>query len=220
MSENSLRAINVSKTCRGARVAPTSVMRALALVTAAASAILATPSPAVACSLVGNNLWQQDAAQASDNTPPSKPTVEVLAVNRNQDSSGCGASSSCGSIASMHLAVSASDDRATPTQIGYEVRIVGGDAPTNFDPSRDGRISPSFGEELVFYFDFNSPSFAVDLEVRAVDANGNLGPPVVVTVEDTVDEGVGCASASRANGSLIGFGILTFATLLALRRRR
>ena len=58
----------------------------------------------------------------------------------------------------------------------------------------------------------------MDLEIRAVDANGNLGPPVVVTVENTVDDGGGCAAG--VNGNLAGFGMLAFATAFVLRRRR
>ncbi len=181
-----------------------------------ASALLATPTPASACSLVGNNPWQPDETQASDTTPPSAPVVSAFVTRNEDDSSGCGNVASCGSIAAIHLDVQATDDRTTAEQIGYEVTIVGGTAPTNFDPTLDGRVTPAFSGELIFYFEFSSPSFSVVLEVRAVDANGNLGPPVVITVEDEVDESSGCATGS---GNLAGFGLLAFATAFALRRR-
>jgi MYXO-CTERM domain-containing protein len=192
------------------------LMRPLVLALAAASTV-AIPSPASACSLAGNGSWQADEALASDTTPPSAPAAEVTGVFRSEDeSSGCGNVASCGSIASIHLAVSATDDRAQPEQIGYEVTVVGGEPPDGFDPTLDPRVIP-FGDELVFYFDFNSPSFSMDLEIRAVDANGNLGPPVVVTVEDQVDRSGGCATGSS---NLVGFGMLAFATAFAMRRRR
>jgi hypothetical protein len=188
----------------------------------AASALVAIPTPAEACSRVGNGSWQADAAQAGDTTPPSATVVSAFVTRDKGDSGGCLGTSSCGSFAAIHLDVQATDDRTSPEEIAFEVRVVGGTAPTNFDPSRDGRVLPAFGTELIFNFQFSSPSFAVDLEVRAVDANGNLGPPVVITVEDTVDEG-GCAISRQepsGTGNLVGFGLLAFATAFALRRHR
>lgn len=186
---------------------------------AALSAVIASPRPASACSLAGNGTWIAAEDQTADTTPPSAPTAEVTGVFRSEDDSqGCvGATSSCGSIASIHLAVSATDDTATADQIGYEITLVGGEPPAGFDPSREGRVVP-FGDELNFYFDFDAPSFSMDLEIRAVDGNGNLGPPVVLTVEDEIDQSGGCAAG--ANGNLVGFGMLAFATAFALRRRR
>jgi len=188
------------------------------LLAAAGVALVVAPRPADACSLIANGDWQPDTAQASDTTPPAAPTVEITDVHRSEDRSGCGGTSSCGDLATIHLAVSATDDRATAAQLGYELRVVGGTPPAGFDPEAAGRVTPAFGDELVFYFDFAAPSFEVDVEVRAVDANGNLGPPTVVTISDVVDRG-GCTT-HRANSGMIGFGLTALAAAVALRRRR
>jgi MYXO-CTERM domain-containing protein len=198
-------------------------MRLFAFALAATSALVALPRPASACSLATNDLWIQNPAHASDTTAPSRPAIGAVEVTRHfeDEQSGCGRNvSSCGSFGTMEINVSATDDRAQAQDIGYEVRIVGGNAPDAFDPTREGRVRPFFGEgRMIFFFDVDSPDFSVDLEIRAVDGNGNVGDPIVVTVTDEQPESSsGCAAGKQ--GSLVGFGLIAFATALALRRRR
>jgi hypothetical protein len=131
---------------------------------------------------------------------------------RNADSGGCGMAG-CGDRASIHLELSATDDRAQPDLIGYEIRVIGGQPPVGLDPMRDGRVQ---GSQLYFFFDYGAPGFTVDLEIRAVDLNGNLGPPVVVTVTDAEDGG-GCM-ATRQHG-LAGFGLVLVVLGWVTRRR-
>lgn len=181
----------------------------------AAVASFALPSPADACDRAGNGSWRSDEPIAGDTAPPSVPTAELIGVTRSEDPSGCGTMSSCGSSATIAIAVSATDDRAAVAQLGYEIRIVGGDPPRGFNPEARGRVTPAFDDTLLFDFAFDAGSFSVDLEIRAVDANGNVGEPTLVTVEDFVDDG-GC----RAGGNAVGFGMLAFATAFALRKRR
>lgn len=181
----------------------------------AAVALVALPAPADACDRAGNSSWRSDEPIAGDTTPPSVPTAEVIGVTRSEERSGCGTMSSCGNSAIIALAVSSTDDRATVAQIGYEITIVGGDPPRGFNPEERGRVIPALDDTLVFDFAFDAGSFSMDLEIRAVDANGNVGEPTLVTVEDFVDDG-GC----RAGGNVVGFGMLAFATAFAMRKRR
>jgi MYXO-CTERM domain-containing protein len=192
-------------------------MRLFAMTLAAVSALVAMPRSASACSLATNDLWIENEAHATDATPPSTPVVGAAVVSRHfDDNNGCGNVASCGSFGTMEIEISATDDRATEADIGYEVTIVGGTAPTGFDPTREGRVRP-FGQ-LIFFFDADSPDFSVDLEIRAVDGNGNVGEPIVITVTDEQPSSGGCAAGKHK--SLAGFGLMALATLLAMRRRR
>jgi len=185
-------------------------MKLFACVAAAVVASVALPSPASACSPErGNDPWEMDPTQASDSTPPSPPTVEGFTERKE----GSDLEGMCGDSAALRLRVSATDDQTTPAQIGYEVTIVGGDRPLGFDPESKGRIT-ALSDRLTYGFDFDADSFSVDLEVRAVDGNGNVGPPTLITVED--DDGGGCTTGAGG----MGFGMLAFATAFTLRRRR
>ena len=190
-------------------------MRLLELCLVAAVAVVAVPRTADACSLATNDQWVADPTHSADQTSPSTPEVANVAVTRSEDSGGCGMSS-CGDRATIHLDVSATDDRAQAELIGYEVRVVGGEAPAGLDPMRDGRVRPS-GGELLFYFDYGAPGFTIDLEIRAVDLNGNLGPPQIVTVSD-VEPSAGCMSVARQHG-LVTFGLVLLVLGWVTRRR-
>ena len=176
------------------------------------AAVVAVPRTADACSLADNGIWAADPAHASDQTAPSMPEVVDSEVLRTADSGGCVAAG-CGDRASIHLELSATDDRAQPDLIGYEIRVVGGEPPAGLDPMREGRVQ---GSSLFFFFDYGAPGFTVDLEIRAVDLNGNLGPPRILTVSDA-EHGEGCM-AVRQHG-LVGFGLVLLVLGWVTRRR-
>ena len=192
----------------------------LALLFAAATAALATLAarPAAACSPVTNDWHAIDAAYATDAIAPAAPTVAAVRVARNQDSGGSCGMSSCGDLSMIELDVTATDDRAPADQLGYEVTIVGGTAPADLGLDAMA-IRPAFGDTMVFRFDGDDHGWAVQLSVRAVDLNGNLGPPTVVTVTDPEPETGGCA-AQRHGRPLVAPALVAAAALLATRRRR
>jgi MYXO-CTERM domain-containing protein len=196
-----------------------SSMRLFAFALAATSALVALPRPAAACSLITNDVWIQNEAHATDDTNPSQPTVGAIETGRHfDDSNGCGNIASCGSYGTMEIEISATDDRAGAQDLGYEVTVIGGNPPRDFDPSRE-RVRPAFDGRLIFYFDVDAPDFSVDLEIRAVDGNGNVGEPIVVTVNDFAPSDGGCATGKRG-GSVAALGSIVLAAAFAMRRRR
>jgi uncharacterized protein (TIGR03382 family) len=178
-------------------------------------AALLEPRPASACSLVGNDDHTLDAAYANDTVAPSA-VVAGAVIYRSADDAGCAGASSCGDIASIAISVAATDDAAPADKLGYQLRVVGGDVPAGLNiPTQP--VMTYGGDELYFYFNYGDRSgFAFDLEIRARDLNGNLGPAMVMTVGEP-GEGGGCSSSG---GNLPALGAVLVALALVLRRRR
>jgi uncharacterized protein (TIGR03382 family) len=181
-----------------------------------ALAALLEPRPAAACSLVGNVDHMLDAAYASDTVAPTAVTASAV-IYRSADDTGCGGASSCGDIASIAISVAATDDAAPADQLGYQLRVVGGDPPRGLNlPTAP--VMPYSGEDVYVYFDYGDRSgFSFDLEIRARDLNGNLGPATVITVAEPADGG-GCSTGG--DGKLPALGGALLALALVLRRRR
>jgi hypothetical protein len=147
---------------------------------------LAYPDPVGACSIVGNPDHQVDQAYADDETPPGAVTASVLVRRFDQGGGGgCGgtAVSSCYDVAFVEVMVAASDDAAPADQLGYQVRVASGQAPAGMTPPA-GAIRATEQGVLVLPFSYMESGFSFELEVRAVDLNGNLGPPTLVAVAD------------------------------------
>ncbi len=155
------------------------------------SATLVAPRPIGACSLATNELHRVDPAFSSDATPPSAVTaavVDVAHIEDDGDGGGCGSHvASCGSYGVVTVAVSATDDAAPPDRIGYQIRLVSGTPPRDFGvPAQSDMLGASrpFENELIFYFHPDDHDWQVELEIRAVDLNGNLGPPTLLAIVD------------------------------------
>jgi MYXO-CTERM domain-containing protein len=73
------------------------------------------------------------------------------------------------------------------------------------------------GGDLYFYFEYGDRSgFNFALEIRAVDLNGNLGPPTTITIgEDQATSG-----CSTSSSSTLGAALLALLAVLARPRRR
>jgi hypothetical protein len=146
---------------------------------------LACPDPVGACSIIGNPDHTVDAAYADDETPPGAVTASVLVRRFDQGGGGgCGgtAVSSCYDVAFVEVTVAATDDAAPAEQLGYQVRVASGQAPAGMTPPA-GAIRAEQGV-LVLPFSYMQSGFSFELEVSAVDLNGNLGPPTLVAVTD------------------------------------
>jgi hypothetical protein len=158
---------------------------------------------------------QRDVAHAEDQVPPSRVDVvaRVTHPEDEPDSEGCSrVKSSCPRHNYIMLALHATDDRTSGDRLGYHVRFLGGSAPRGLKVT-DGPLVPE-GSNLVLWFDIDDDGdFEIDLDVRAVDLNGNYGPPTVITVG--YSEGLGCQAA-------VGARTLPVCLALAwvLRRRR
>ena len=195
----------------------TNCMRALPFLVLAV--LVDAPRPAAACSLLGNGEHQRDAAYASDTVAPSAVTA-AAAVHRSADDSGCGGVSggTCGDLASISITVAATDDAAPVDKLGYQLRVVSGELPAGLTIPTTPVISYA-GDELYFYFNYGDRSgFVVDLEIRAVDLNGNLGPPSVITIGEPGDSG--CQAGGRPGGAATLGGVLLALLAVFARRRR
>jgi MYXO-CTERM domain-containing protein len=178
-------------------------------------AITLAAKPADACSLVTNDIHQVDPEQSGDTVPPGSTRVVTAKISREQDdSSGCVAG--CGSRGVITLELDAEDAGTTPDRMGYLVTIVNGNAPAGFFVEEEPVTS--FGGPLHFYFDFEAPRVFVELEIRAVDLNGNVGLATLISLEELEQDDGGCAVAP--SGALASLGLVGFALAFALRRRR
>lgn len=184
------------------------------LVVAALVVGLMPERPAEACSLAGNDLHQRDPMHASDATPPAAPVIVDARVYRTEDDGdalGCSNIAGCGSYGVIMVDADTADDATPEEQIGYQVRLVSGTLPRGMElPSE---AVTGWGE-LYFYFDHEAPGFEAEIELRAVDLNGNMGAPVTFVIGDA-PRSEGCATSGAA-GSWLVLG----AALLVLVRRR
>ncbi|MBZ0236152.1 MAG: hypothetical protein K8M05_27745, partial [Deltaproteobacteria bacterium] len=163
----------------------------LVLVATSLTMLGAPPRMASACSLAWNEDLILDPAYADDATPPDQVVLGDAGVHRSNDS-GCGAGS-CGDIASVHVTVEASDDRAPADRLGYELRLAGGALPRGLALPA-GPVLPGGGAgNIILFFDPDVDELDFVLEVRAVDLNGNRGEPTTVRIVDR-DPG-GCAAS-------------------------
>lgn len=188
--------------------------RLIGLFVAAASAVIATPRAASACTPIPTDYLVIDPAFADDTQAPGVVSTAPVTIYR-YEGAGCG-DSGCGNYAFIDIPVMALDDRAPAARLGYHLDVVGGSAPRPY--WTDGwAIVPDDPTRLRLYFDVEAPAFEFDLSIRAVDLNGNLGPPTVVHIVDTEGSG-GCTTAGRHPAAPLV--AVALATLLATRRRR
>ena len=191
-------------------------MRSLLLV-AALLAFLVNARPVEACCAVagggacgygGYSLHVIDPAQADDTMPPTAPTVDVEISRYDQ---GCGSNG-----LELELGMQATDDRAPAQRLGFLVTVASGELLIEID---EGAIVPYDGT-VSFYFAEDELPFEGELEVRAIDLNGNIGPPTIVEVSSSAPSAhKRFASIGRA-GSLLTYGLIGLALVVARRRRR
>ena len=189
--------------------------RSIAVVAVAVAIALHAPRPASACSLAENQEQMLDSAHATDITAPSVVTVSAMLYHSEDDGGGCNEVSSCGDIASIGITVMATDN-ATPTErLGYQIQLVGGEPPRGFRLPTFA-VSPFSTDTLWFYYDASDHSgFSMDLEIRARDLNGNLGPPMVLSIEE--EPAGGCRTEPAP---ALGLGTIAVLALVLRRRRR
>lgn len=184
--------------------------RALLVVVVVLGMALAVPRAAHACFEVNYEEHQRDAMILGDTTPPGAATASAR-IERIEDQ-GC-ASRCGGDDHNVVLSLAATDDLAPPDKLGFRMRVVEGTAPKPVPT-----VDVVGGEDSV-YLDFgDAAGFAYTLEIRAVDLNGNVGPPMLLRVVDP-DDG-GCVTHRSAGPGALGLVALALAAALQRRRRR
>lgn len=187
--------------------------------TCAAAALVARITPASACSLVGNSQHYVDAAFASDTTPPGAvtATADIFRHEADDEGGGCSQVASCGSYALITLQLDATDDAAPADRVGFEITVVEGTPPRDFNLPQEW----VGGGEVYLYYSINHRTgYDLTLQIRAVDLNGNLGPPTLLNVKETAAEEAepgGCSTMPAPSAVSLAFVSIMFA---ARRRRR
>jgi hypothetical protein len=167
-------------------------MRLASLVVLSLPWVALAARPADACSLLGNGTWARDPAYADDRVAPTAPAVDATFHAGDRDDM-------CGFEAYLEVRVSgATDDRTASDQLGYRVTTSSaqlapalGDGPVT--------IAEAGAGALVFHVFEHVEADTIELEVRAVDLNGNHSEPTRVT-RPYVDTGDGgCATGGAAS---------------------
>jgi hypothetical protein len=171
--------------------------------------------PAHACSPPHTPPHELDATHAGDIVAPSEVTARAAILRT--DDGGCGDKPDpCGDLAVIAITLEASDDATSFADLGYELRLVGGELPLGLTlPTGPVRSGSTLGGSLGLTFDGDDHAgFSFDLEIRARDLNGNLGPPTVLTIGEPGEDG--CATS---HGSFAGFAGVLLALAFSVRRR-
>lgn len=182
--------------------------RIAAVTLPAVLSLVAAARPAHACSPSGNSPHVLDETFADDAIAPS--AVETGEPMISRDEGGC---AMCGVGSRVMFQVEATDDRTPNERMGYAVRLRSGTLP----PGMVLPVEPVTSYGMIdLSFDPQADGFAFELDVWAVDLNGNPGPSSVVRVFEP-DESLGCAAGgSRRQG---GFVLIGLALAIAVRRR-
>jgi hypothetical protein len=160
--------------------------------------------PASACSFPANVPHVRDPMHASDAVAPGEVTATFVSVSPHADTEGCGAQSgnSCSGLGSFAFVLQASDDQPPADSMGFQLRLVVGELPSLVGrfPSEPQRPSQP-GAPFVFVFsDHERQAINFVLEVRAVDLNGNLGPPLRIQFLRAAESGA-CAATMPLRGA-------------------
>ncbi len=141
------------------------------------------PRPSGACSPVEDDYGphERDPAFVTDTVAPSQADATYDIYRSSRSSAGC---DSCGGgFNTIQLSINANDDRTPEERMGYRFSIVGGQPPPNLLFPTSDRIAGYGQVNWRFDSSFHG-SFSFDVEIRAVDLNGNLGPASVITITD------------------------------------
>ncbi len=144
------------------------------------------PRPSGACSPVSehNGEHRLDPAFSTDIVPPSAVTASAI-VDRDTDDGGGGGCEAAQCVTSgsfVFMSVHATDDQAQKEQLGYRLTLKNGELPAGMNLPTTAVISDR--GDLRLRFPNNAPAFAFELEVVAVDLNGNIGPATVVAISE------------------------------------
>lgn len=144
------------------------------------------PRPSGACSPAPQDGGSHalDPAFSTDTAAPGAvdATFDIYRAS-NSGGGGCSHDSCGGGFNEVALQLTAADDRTPGERMGYRFTIVGGQTPPylNF-PTGDRLVG--YGEVNWRYDSSFDGKFSFDVEIRAVDLNGNVGPATVVTITD------------------------------------
>ncbi len=149
------------------------------------------PRPIGACSFAQRNggLWSARPIEGDTQGPTLLGAEYRVERPADDDSIGCGRSCGPGS-GYIVLQLSAQDDLSAREDIAYRFEILGGTMPPGFEAESyfvevafrpDSDIVDAI--ELGLSVSRDAGSFAFDLQITAIDLNGNESTPIVIEIE-------------------------------------
>lgn len=142
------------------------------------------PRPVGACSLAARDGggWYEEPL-LGDTGAPTQLSATYTIERPSEDGYGC--QDSCGpGPGYVVLQLSAVDDLTPLEGMGFKFGIAGGQPPRHLQYDQVLLVDPysATGTELGLMFDRTSGPFSFDLEITAIDRNGNESEPVVIEI--------------------------------------
>lgn len=157
---------------------------------AAAPLLLIALAPSIprsigACSLAPRDggTWYEEPLLGDTGAPTQLTATYGIEWPEGGDNVAC--AGSCGpGPAYVVLHLSAVDDLTPAARIGYRFEILDGQPPRNLQFDQVLLVDPySYsGDEIGLSFDRETDHFDVDLQITAIDQNGNESAPIVITI--------------------------------------
>jgi len=198
----------------------------LALGAVALAAASLRGSAASACSSASTVYVTDSTQMAVDTQPPSTPQVGQVVVERGNQGGCASMGTSCDDIGSARIAVQATDDRTTASDVGFKITVVDGTAPFGLSPLGMPTARDLEGSITLIWIDDTSMStepVQFSVQIQAVDRAGNVSP-AGATVAVHAPGSSACAitpRGGRGSPSLPGVAaaLALAAAWLASRRR-
>lgn len=188
----------------------------------AVALVLSAVSEAHACKVGAPQRHTPDESRrATDAQVPRLAAAPAVAIHRGMDNTrtGCdggGQTSSCDDIGSIRIAVPASDDQTPEAELGFRLVVTKGMPPEGLEiPRHDVRARE--GNIVLFWVDHGKTSYSFVMSVAPVDAAGNVGTSVDVSVSSDGELGCSVGGAARPGLWLV---VLLLAFWGRLRRTR
>jgi hypothetical protein len=147
------------------------------------------PRPIGACSLEPRDggIWQAEPIEGDTQAPTQLTATYGVDWPEDGSSVACGGGGSCGvGPAYFVFHLSAVDDNVASEALGYRFVVVGGEPPRGFDATQPLMPDPyayGDGAEIGISFSRDDNHFSFDLQITAIDRNGNESDPIVIEIE-------------------------------------
>ncbi len=148
------------------------------------------PRPIGACSLEPRDggIWREEPVEADTQAPTQLTATYGVDWPEDGSSVACGGGGGCGpGPAYFVFHLSAVDDNVTAEGLGYRFVVVGGQPPRGLETASQALMPDPFaqgeGAEIGISFSRDAGHFSFDMQITAIDRNGNESEPIVIEIE-------------------------------------